>query len=58
MVFPEVFVGGFPRGSDFGVTIGGPPQAKGRKGKDLFCKYYAGGMVIERRAVALRARIG
>ncbi|CAD6260233.1 unnamed protein product [Miscanthus lutarioriparius] len=41
VVFPEVFVGGFPHGSDFGVTIGGPPQAKGGKGKDLFCKYYA-----------------
>ncbi|XP_066344324.1 bifunctional nitrilase/nitrile hydratase NIT4A-like [Miscanthus floridulus] len=41
VLFPEVFVGGFPHGSDFGVTIGAPPQAKGGKGKDLFCKYCA-----------------
>jgi beta-cyano-L-alanine hydratase/nitrilase len=41
VIFPEAFIGGFPRGTDFGVTIGGPAQAKGTKGKDVFCKYYA-----------------
>ncbi|TVU15138.1 hypothetical protein EJB05_38643 [Eragrostis curvula] len=46
VVFPETFVGGFPRGTDFGVTIGGPAQAKGRKGKDVFCKYYASAITV------------
>ncbi|KAL6903724.1 hypothetical protein ACP4OV_004537 [Aristida adscensionis] len=46
VVFPEAFVGGFPRGADFGVTIGGPAQAKGRKGKDVFCRYYASAIVV------------
>ncbi|KAL1823747.1 hypothetical protein DCAR_0311755 [Daucus carota subsp. sativus] len=37
VVFPEAFVGGYPRGSTFGVTIGNRTE----KGKEEFRKYYA-----------------
>lgn len=37
VVFPEAFIGGYPRGSDFGVTIG----SRAAKGKEDFRKYHA-----------------
>lgn len=37
VVFPEAFVGGYPRGSNFGVTIG----SRTAKGKEEFRKYHA-----------------
>lgn len=37
VVFPEAFVGGYPRGSNFGVTIGNRTV----KGKEEFRKYHA-----------------
>lgn len=37
VVFPEAFIGGYPRGSTFGVTIG----SRSAKGKEEFRKYYA-----------------
>lgn len=41
VVFPEAFVGGYPRGSTFGfgisISIGNPKD----KGKDEFRKYHA-----------------
>ncbi|CAL5439680.1 unnamed protein product [Camellia sinensis] len=37
VVFPEAFVGGYPRGSNFGVTIGNCTA----KGKEEFRKYHA-----------------
>ena len=37
VVFPEAFVGGYPRGSNFGVTIGN----RTLKGKEDFRKYHA-----------------
>ncbi|XP_071686047.1 bifunctional nitrilase/nitrile hydratase NIT4B-like [Rutidosis leptorrhynchoides] len=37
VVFPEAFVGGYPRGSNFGVTIG----SRSLKGKEDFRKYHA-----------------
>ena len=37
VVFPEAFVGGYPRGSSFGVTIGNRTD----KGKEEFRKYHA-----------------
>ena len=37
VVFPEAFVGGYPRGSDFGVTIGN----RTAKGKEDFRRYHA-----------------
>ena len=37
VVFPEAFIGGYPRGSNFGVTIGN----RTTKGKEEFKKYHA-----------------
>ncbi|GAB2214845.1 hypothetical protein Drorol1_Dr00019210 [Drosera rotundifolia] len=37
VVFPEAFVGGYPRGSDFGVVIGG----RTAKGREDFRRYHA-----------------
>lgn len=37
VVFPEAFIGGYPRGSNFGVTIG----SRTLKGKEDFRKYHA-----------------
>lgn len=37
VVFPEAFIGGYPRGSNFGVTIGN----RTLKGKEDFRKYHA-----------------
>ncbi|CAL9109072.1 unnamed protein product [Musa textilis] len=37
VVFPEAFIGGYPRGSTFGVTIG----SRSAKGKEEFRKYHA-----------------
>ncbi|KAM7275413.1 hypothetical protein ACFE04_017279 [Oxalis oulophora] len=37
VVFPEAFIGGYPRGSNFGVTIGN----RTAKGKEDFRKYHA-----------------
>lgn len=37
VVFPEAFIGGYPRGSNFGVTIGN----RTAKGKEEFRRYHA-----------------
>lgn len=37
VVFPEAFVGGYPRGSSFGVIIGN----RSAKGREEFRKYHA-----------------
>ncbi|KAH9659628.1 Bifunctional nitrilase/nitrile hydratase NIT4 [Citrus sinensis] len=37
VVFPEAFIGGYPRGANFGVTIGN----RTAKGKEEFRKYHA-----------------
>ena len=37
VVFPEAFIGGYPRGSNFGVIIGN----RTAKGKEEFRKYHA-----------------
>lgn len=37
VVFPEAFVGGYPRGSNFGVSIGN----RTAKGREEFRKYHA-----------------
>lgn len=37
VLFPEAFIGGYPRGSSFGVTIGN----RTAKGKEEFRKYHA-----------------
>ncbi|XP_047325808.1 bifunctional nitrilase/nitrile hydratase NIT4B isoform X2 [Impatiens glandulifera] len=42
VVFPEAFVGGYPRGSTFGVTIGN----RTAKGKEDFRKYHAAAITV------------
>lgn len=37
VVFPEAFIGGYPRGSTYGVTIG----SRSAKGQEEFRKYHA-----------------
>ncbi|XVF19662.1 hypothetical protein REPUB_Repub11eG0130300 [Reevesia pubescens] len=37
VLFPEAFIGGYPRGSNFGITIGN----RTAKGKEEFRKYHA-----------------
>ena len=53
LVFPEAFIGGYPRGSSFGVVIG----SRSLKGREEFRKYYASaidvpGPEVERIAAA------
>lgn len=42
VVFPEAFIGGYPRGSNFGVTIGN----RTLKGKEDFRKYHASAITV------------
>ncbi|MCD7462719.1 Bifunctional nitrilase/nitrile hydratase nit4b [Datura stramonium] len=42
VVFPEAFIGGYPRGSNFGVSIG----VRAAKGKEEFHKYHASAIDI------------
>ncbi|KAJ3680277.1 hypothetical protein LUZ60_016555 [Juncus effusus] len=42
VVFPEAFIGGYPRGSTFGVTIG----SRSAKGREDFRKYHASAVDI------------
>jgi len=42
VVFPEAFIGGYPRGSTFGVTIG----SRSAKGKEDFRKYHTSAIDI------------
>jgi len=53
LVFPEAFIGGYPRGSNFGVVMGN----RSFKGREEFRKYYASaidvpGPEVERIAAA------
>ncbi|XP_048536306.1 bifunctional nitrilase/nitrile hydratase NIT4-like isoform X1 [Triticum urartu] len=48
VLFPEVFVGGYPHGSAFGLTVG----SRSAKGKEDFWKYHTAAInVPERTAV-------
>ncbi|GFZ13096.1 nitrilase 4 [Actinidia rufa] len=55
VVFPEAFVGGYPRGSSFGVTIGHRTD----KGKEEFRKYHAAAIdvpdVLEKKELSRKA---
>ncbi|KAK1398622.1 Bifunctional nitrilase/nitrile hydratase NIT4A [Heracleum sosnowskyi] len=42
VVFPEAFVGGYPRGSNFGIIIGNRTE----KGKEEFRKYHASAIAV------------
>ncbi|KAK9141417.1 hypothetical protein Scep_011098 [Stephania cephalantha] len=43
VVFPEAFIGGYPRGSDFGVAIG----SRHPKGREDFRKYHASAIQVD-----------
>ncbi|KAJ0975116.1 hypothetical protein J5N97_017081 [Dioscorea zingiberensis] len=51
VVFPEAFVGGYPRGSNFGVTIG----SRSAKGNEDFRKYHASAISVPGPEVDLLA---
>jgi hypothetical protein len=55
VLFPEVFVGGFPRGSTFGAVIGtgGPGLAKG---KEDYRKYFASAIDVPGLQLAITRR--
>lgn len=48
VVFPEAFIGGYPRGSSFGVTIGNRTP----KGKEDFRKYHAAAIDVPGRILS------
>lgn len=47
VVFPEVFVGGYPRGHDFGAVMGSRTEA----GREAFRRYWEGGVDVPGPAV-------
>lgn len=49
VVFPEAFVGVYPRGSNFGVTIG----SRAAKGKEEFRKYHASAIDVPGKTLCL-----
>jgi nitrilase len=42
VVFPEAFVGGYPKGADFGVRVG----QRSAEGRELFRRYHAGAIEV------------
>lgn len=42
IVLPEAFLGGYPKGLDFGITVG----ARSPEGRDLFRRYYQGAIEV------------
>jgi nitrilase len=42
LVFPEAFVGGYPKGADFGATVG----VRREQGRDEFRRYYDAAIAI------------
>jgi nitrilase len=53
VVFPEVFVSGYPRGVDFGVSIGNRTSA----GRDQYLRYWNGAIDVPGPAVTRLAKI-
>jgi beta-cyano-L-alanine hydratase/nitrilase len=52
VVFPEAFIGGYPRGSGFGVSIGN----RTAKGREDFRKYHSAAINVP--GTSLTRRIG
>jgi nitrilase len=42
LVFPEAYLGGYPRGSDFGAVVG----SRSKEGRDEFRRYYEGAIEL------------
>jgi nitrilase len=53
IVFPEAFVGGYPKGLDFGVRVGSRSPA----GRDAFQRYYEGAIDVPGKDTARMAEI-
>jgi nitrilase len=47
-VFPEAFIGGYPKGADFGVRIG----SRSQEGRALFRRYFESAVEVPGRATA------
>jgi nitrilase len=43
VVFPEAFIGGYPKGAHFGAPVG----ARSAEGRDLFRRYFEGGVLAD-----------
>ncbi|QDV05304.1 Nitrilase [Planctomycetes bacterium Poly30] len=55
IVFPEAFLGGYPKGADFGITLG----SRTLEGREAFALYFAGAVDVpgpEVRSIADAAR--
>ncbi|MEU3963183.1 nitrilase-related carbon-nitrogen hydrolase [Streptomyces buecherae] len=53
VVFPEAFVGGYPKGLDFGVPVG----SRTPEGRDLFRRYHAAAIEVPGPEVAALAAV-
>lgn len=53
MLFPEVFIPGYPRGLIFGTTVGGRTQ----EGRDLFLRYWENAIEVPGPETEILARI-
>ncbi|MFD4997573.1 nitrilase-related carbon-nitrogen hydrolase [Streptomyces buecherae] len=53
VVFPEAFVGGYPKGLDFGVPVG----SRTPEGRDLFRRYHAAAIEVPGPEVATLAAV-
>src|SRR4051812_45257965 len=53
VVFPEAFVGGYPRGSDFGAVVG----SRTDEGREAFRRYWEGAVEVPGPAVDELARV-
>jgi nitrilase len=53
VVFPEAFVGGYPRGSDFGAVVG----SRTDEGRDAYRRYWDGAVEVPGPAVDELARV-
>ncbi|WEV28943.1 nitrilase [Streptomyces sp. 71268] len=53
VVFPEAFVGGYPKGLDFGVPVG----SRTPQGRDLFRRYHAAAIEVPGPEVAALAAV-
>jgi nitrilase len=53
VVFPEAFVGGYPKGANFGAHVG----SRSAEGREEFRRYYDGAIAVPSRETALLAEI-